>query len=270
MTVLLIILILVLAALVLLQLKKPVPDSTVPLLQQQLESLRQQMADSLKTNTEVVNHQLVSIIEQVNTQLNNVTSQMMSSQKNVGDRLDTAARVVADVQKSLGSLSQASERIFDIGKDISSLQEILRAPKLRGSLGELFLGDLLAQVLPAAHFTLQHAFRSGERVDAVVRLGDGVVPVDAKFPLEDFRRMLAAETEDVVANAREKLERKGCDLVVANEVGGPDGGFAADTNRVTLVSRTGLAEVEGTKEMVAEAILDRILPVLDGRRPLQG
>ena len=80
----------------------------------------------------------------------------------------------------------------------------------------------------------------------------------------------AAETEDVVANAREKLERKGCDLVVANEVGGPDGGFAADTNRVTLVSRTGLAEVEGTKEMVAEAILDRILPVLEGRRPRSG
>ncbi len=77
----------------------------------------------------------------------------------------------------------------------------------------------------------------------------------------------AAETEDVVANAREKLERKGCDLVVANQVGGPDAGFGADTNRVTLVSRTDLVEVEGTKEQVAEAILDRILPVLDGRRP---
>src|SRR5207245_7698806 len=64
------------------------------------------------------------------------------------------------------------------------------------------LGDLLAQVLPSAHFTLQHAFRSGERVDAVVRLGDGLVPVDAKFPLEDFRRLLEAADDDERARAR--------------------------------------------------------------------
>ena len=77
----------------------------------------------------------------------------------------------------------------------------------------------------------------------------------------------AAETEDVIANAREKLKGKRCDLVVANKVGGPGAGFGADTNRVALVSATELAEIEGTKEKVAEAILDWIVPVLDGRRP---
>jgi len=77
----------------------------------------------------------------------------------------------------------------------------------------------------------------------------------------------AAETEDVIANAREKLKRKRCDLVVANKVGAPGAGFGGDTNRVALVSSTELAEIEGTKERVAEAILDWILPVLDARRP---
>jgi phosphopantothenoylcysteine decarboxylase / phosphopantothenate---cysteine ligase len=77
----------------------------------------------------------------------------------------------------------------------------------------------------------------------------------------------AAETEEVIARAREKLKRKGCDLVVANKVGGPGAGFGGDTNRVALVSATELAEIEGTKDRVAEAILDWILPVLDGRRP---
>ncbi len=76
----------------------------------------------------------------------------------------------------------------------------------------------------------------------------------------------AAETEEVIARAREKLRKKGCDLVVANKVGGPGAGFGSDTNRVALVSPSELAEIEGPKDKVAEAILDWILPVLDGRR----
>jgi phosphopantothenoylcysteine decarboxylase/phosphopantothenate--cysteine ligase len=77
----------------------------------------------------------------------------------------------------------------------------------------------------------------------------------------------AAETEEVIARAREKLKGKRCDLVVANRVGGPGEGFGSDTNRVALVSATELAEIEGPKERVAEAILDWILPVLEARRP---
>jgi phosphopantothenoylcysteine decarboxylase/phosphopantothenate--cysteine ligase len=79
----------------------------------------------------------------------------------------------------------------------------------------------------------------------------------------------AAETEEVITRAREKLKGKRCDLVVANKVGGvgASSGFGSDTNRVALVSATELAEIEGTKERVAEAIVDWILPVLDARRP---
>jgi phosphopantothenoylcysteine decarboxylase/phosphopantothenate--cysteine ligase len=80
----------------------------------------------------------------------------------------------------------------------------------------------------------------------------------------------AAETEEVIARAREKLKTKRCDLVVANRVGAPGAGFGGDRNRVALVSATELAEIEGPKEKVAEAILDWILPVLEGRRPKGG
>ena len=113
----------------------------------------------------------------------------------VSERLDNAARVVGQVQKSLGTLDQRAEQIFFVGKDIASLQEILRAPKLRGVLGELSLGDLLAQILPPKHYNLQYTFKTGETVDAVVRLGEKgrkLVPVDSKFPLENFRKMTQA------------------------------------------------------------------------------
>ena len=109
---------------------------------------------------------------------------------------------MGEVQQGLGELREATARVRDIGRDVVSLHDILRAPKLRGGLGELLLGDLLAQVLPARHFTLQHTFQNGERVDAVVRLGPALVPVDAKFPLEDFRRLLEAGDDETRTRAR--------------------------------------------------------------------
>ena len=77
----------------------------------------------------------------------------------------------------------------------------------------------------------------------------------------------AAETEDVVANAREKLLRKRCDLVVANAVGTPGAGFGGERNRVSIVGPSRVEEVEGSKSAVADAILDRAVPILDARRP---
>jgi phosphopantothenoylcysteine decarboxylase/phosphopantothenate--cysteine ligase len=77
----------------------------------------------------------------------------------------------------------------------------------------------------------------------------------------------AAETEAVVENAKKKLAAKRCDLVVANRVGRPGAGFGGDENKVTLVARGERAKVQGTKEQVAEAILDWVVPLLDQRRP---
>jgi phosphopantothenoylcysteine decarboxylase/phosphopantothenate--cysteine ligase len=77
----------------------------------------------------------------------------------------------------------------------------------------------------------------------------------------------AAETEDVVENAREKLRRKRCDLVVANAVGEPGAGFGGERNRVSIVGPSRVEEVEGTKGAVADSILDRVVLLLDARRP---
>jgi DNA recombination protein RmuC len=100
-----------------------------------------------------------------------------------------------DVHRKLGGLEQASRQIQELGRDIGQLQDILKAPKLRGNLGEYLLEDLLRQVLPERNFETQYRFRDGTVVDAVVKLGDRLVPIDSKFPLESFQRLLAVEGE---------------------------------------------------------------------------
>jgi len=149
-----------------------------------------------------VNEQLRGITEQVNRQL-------LNSSGEISKRLDNAARVIGDVQKNIGALSEASRQIFEVGKNIATLQDILQPPKLRGGLGEQFLGELLSQVLPPQCFTLQHMFSSGERVDAVVKLGEKLVPIDSKFPLDNFRRILDSKTEE---------ERKGYQKAFTRDV----------------------------------------------------
>src|SRR5438477_950810 len=172
------------------------------LVQQQLDALRAQVGQALGGQAELLGQEIARLTTQVNERLRESGELVQRSQTSVGERLDHTARVVGDVQRGLGELREATARVYDVGRDVVSLHDILRAPKLRGGLGELLLGDLLAQVLPAGHFVLQHTFRSGERVDAVVRLGPALVPVDAKFPLEDFRRLLEATDDEARARAR--------------------------------------------------------------------
>ncbi len=120
-----------------------------------------------------------------------LTESISSTQSSMDQRLEAASHTMLEVQKQLGTVNEAVKRVFDVGQDIASLHEILRAPKIRGGMGELFLGDLLLQIMPRQFFSLQHSFKSGETVDAVIRAGEKMVPIDAKFPLENFKRFLS-------------------------------------------------------------------------------
>src|SRR5947208_8208551 len=125
----------------------------------------------------------------------------------MGDRLDSAAKVVGEVQGSLGKLGEATQRVVEVGKEIQGLEQILKSPKVRGGLGETLLAELLAQMLPREHYELQRPFKSGEKVDAAIRLAGRLVPVDAKFPLENFRRMLAEPEEERRRALRKQFAR---------------------------------------------------------------
>jgi DNA recombination protein RmuC len=146
---------------------------------------------------------LVAFQQQIDGLRDQIRKSLESSQKSLSDGLENATTAVREVTGRLSKMEESTKRIFDVGKSIAELQDILKAPKLRGGLGELFLEDLLRQILPPAHFETQYKFSTGEVVDSVIRVGDNLVPVDAKFPLENFKRLF--ETSD---EAEQKKHRK--------------------------------------------------------------
>ena len=121
---------------------------------------------------------------------------MQDAQKTMGQRLEEASRAVTEVHGQLGALGEATRRMEQVGRDISGLEQILRAPKIRGGFGETLLERLLAEILPADAYRLQHSFRSGDKVDAAIVVAGRLVPVDSKFPLENFRRMIEEPDEE--------------------------------------------------------------------------
>jgi DNA recombination protein RmuC len=112
----------------------------------------------------------------------------------VDRRLEHASEQTNAIHRQLGDVGRATAQLAEQAKDLGQLQELLRPPKARGGFGELLLANLLADRLPPTAYTLQHTFRSGERVDAVIRV-DKLVPVDAKFPLDNFERYVDAQDD---------------------------------------------------------------------------
>jgi DNA recombination protein RmuC len=110
---------------------------------------------------------------------------LQENTKQLNERLDTAARVIRDVEKEVGQMSE-------IGRSMRELQDFLKSPKLRGNIGEQVLKDLIAQMFPKSSFHLQYEFKSGEKVDAAIQTDAGILPIDSKFPMENYQKMVKA------------------------------------------------------------------------------
>lgn len=131
---------------------------------------------------------LTQLVSDMRGSMDKTTDSMVRQTKAINERLDRAAQVISGVSKSVGEMTE-------LGRSMKDLQEFLRSPKLRGQIGESVLKDMLGQTLPKENFHLQYAFKGGEIVDAALKLEQGIIPIDAKFPMENFRKMAKAESE---------------------------------------------------------------------------
>lgn len=158
----------------------------------QLESQQVSLTSQQKLLTDTQNN----LNNQLQQMMNIMNQNLSSTQSNITKQLSSSNQIIGDIHNKLGTLETTAKNIQDIGKDISSLQNILQAPKLRGNLGEYFLEDMLKQIFPSANYEIKHSFKNGTQVDAVIKLGENIVPVDSKFPLESFQKFINADNEE--------------------------------------------------------------------------
>lgn len=144
-----------------------------------------EFAEKNKQSTEVVEW-LKSVTTSLESSNQNVDRKLSENMKHFNERLDKAAYVIAEVQKNIGEFSE-------IGRGMKDLQQFLQSPKLRGNIGEQVLKDLLSQFLPQQSYVLQYVFKNGEKVDALIKTSNGFIPVDAKFPMENFKKLMSEE-----------------------------------------------------------------------------
>lgn len=154
----------------------------------------------LVKSTHTLRKELSLMTERVNAYLEQTAR--LSQQTGEG-----TMKAMSDVYSRLGALEESSTKIFEVGKEIGKLQEVLRAPKARGGFGEWMLADILSQMIPRDHFQLQYQFRNGTRVDAAIFVGDHLVPIDAKFPLENFQRFISDATPEEKRRWRKDFAR---------------------------------------------------------------
>lgn len=146
-----------------------------------------------------------TLFQQFHNMQTTLDKRLNDNTERLDKRLNDAGRQFLDVRERLAEMGKTNEQILEVTKDVASLQDILKAPKIRGGFGEAMLGDILSQMLPADCYVLQHMFKTGETVDALITLRGGSISVDSKFPLENFKRVISLENEADRASARRQF-----------------------------------------------------------------
>lgn len=147
-----------------------------------------EMKGTMEKNTEVMERQLKDQRTTLEEQMKSHRDSMNQQTKFISERLEKSGDVIREVQKQLGGIQE-------FGTDIKDLSNILKSPKLRGGLGEQFLYEILDNFLPKDLYKTQYKFKDGSVCDAVVITDKGLVPIDSKFPMENFKAMITAETQ---------------------------------------------------------------------------
>ncbi len=146
---------------------------------------------------------LLMLQQQINQISQVLDSKLSESNKNSQFQFAESSKIIGDVRERLAKLDETNRQVVSFADQLQNLQDILKNPKQRGILGEYYLETVLKNVLPPGSYQMQYAFADGTIVDAVVFVKDKVIPIDSKFSLENYNRIVG-EKNPV---EREKLER---------------------------------------------------------------
>jgi len=156
--------------------------------------------------------QLTANVGKLNDELKKQLAQGLDkNQASMSRQLDSSSKLVKDVTERLTKLDETNRRVVDVADELKQLQNVLQNPKQRGVLGEFYLEQILQNLLPPNAYTLQYKIAEGYVVDAVIHMDGKVLPIDSKFSLENYNRLVDAKTAERPALERafkEDLKRR--------------------------------------------------------------
>lgn len=159
------------------------------------QDLREQLTTSLTAQTNNLGKRVTELTQETKTRLTEISGQV---DKRLAAGFEKTTATFADVMKRLTIIDQAQQKITELSSNVVSLQEVLTDRKSRGAFGEVQLSQLIRNMIPENHFSLQHTLSNGKRPDCVLFLPEptGTMVIDAKFPLETYRKMSADKLTD--------------------------------------------------------------------------
>ena len=166
----------------------------IAIMNQRLKELKNQTAvDMIKTDVTELSRSINQLQTSMTDRMERGNATM---QQSVQKQLAESSKLVADVTQRLTKLDETNRRVVDVADELKTLQNVLSNPKQRGVFGEFYLESVLENVLPPGQFQMQYKFKNGEIADAVIFLEKGqILPVDSKFSLENYNRMIEADAE---------------------------------------------------------------------------
>lgn len=154
--------------------------------------------------TAIIQEKLAMLLGE-NRELRRAMDQKLSETHQTNQRqYADSARLIENITEKLTKLDETNKQVVNFSSQLQNLQDILKNPKQRGVLGEYFLEETLKNVLPPNSYQMQYPFEDGSIVDAVVFVKDKIIPIDSKFSLENYERILNSND----AETREKLEKQ--------------------------------------------------------------
>ena len=153
------------------------------------------------------------ILTQINELSRTVDNKMASTQKEVSEGFkfhsSESNKIIRDVTERLTRLDETNKQVISFADQLQSLENILKNPKQRGILGEYYLETVLKNVLPPGSYQMQYAFADETIVDAVVFVKDKIIPIDSKFSLENYNKMV---------EERDPAEKKRLETIFVNDL----------------------------------------------------
>ena len=178
------------------------PDVLIQLtnnLSNQIQNIRKEIND----NSEKSRLEIESKLKIINKEISDF---QISSKSSMQKQFADSNKVIKDVTNELAKIKGTNEQVLSFANQMKSLEKILGNQKQRGIFGEIQLENLLSNVLPPEIFQMQYAFNSGDIVDAIIKVNENIIPIDAKFSLDNYNRMIESSDENEIKILEKKFK----------------------------------------------------------------